>query len=160
VALNVEDVTEDATPGQEGTSHRHRQVQDGPGSQGREVRHSARSATLTRDAMAALAEWRAAGQRRKPGRCSGSVDKGSHVGSRLSDRAVALIVKIAAARAGLDPAMVSGSLRSGRAWPRQPREQAQPRSRSCARPAIGPLRWWRATFGLAICSARPTSATC
>lgn len=43
-----------------------------------------------------------------------SVDRHGTVGGRLSDRSVALIVKAAAARIGLDPALFSGhSLRSG-----------------------------------------------
>jgi site-specific recombinase XerD len=112
VALNVEDVTEDATPGQEGLHIVIGRSKTDQEAKGREV-GIRRGRHPHTDAMAALAEWRAAGNV-ETGALFRSVDKGSHVGSRLSDRAVALIVKIAAARAGLDPAMVSGhSLRAG-----------------------------------------------
>jgi site-specific recombinase XerD len=66
------------------------------------------------DAVAALAEWvEAAGIEEGP--IFREVDRGDRVGSeRLSDRAVARIVKGAAGRVGIDPATVSGhSLRSG-----------------------------------------------
>ena len=61
-----------------------------------------------------MAEWReAAGIIGGP--IFREVDRGDRVGSgRLSDRAVARIVKIAAERIGIDPATVSGhSLRAG-----------------------------------------------
>ena len=66
------------------------------------------------DAVAALSEWvEAAGIEEGP--IFREVDRGDRVGSeRLSDRAVARIVKGAAGRVGIDPATVSGhSLRSG-----------------------------------------------
>ena len=64
--------------------------------------------------MAALEGWReAAGIEGGP--IFREVDRGGRVGAeRLSDRAVARIVKGAAERVGIDPASVSGhSLRSG-----------------------------------------------
>jgi site-specific recombinase XerD len=112
VALHVEDVTEDVTPGQEGLRVRIIRSKTDQEAKGREVGIRRGRAPLT-DAMAAVADWRAAAGI-STGPLFQSVDKGGHVGGRLSDRAVALILKVAAKRAGLDPEAVSGhSLRAG-----------------------------------------------
>jgi site-specific recombinase XerD len=112
VALDCENVTEDATPGQDGVRIVITRSKTDPEARGREV-GIRRGRHPQTDVVAALAEWRAAANI-ETGALFRSVDKGGHVGGRLSDRAVALIVKIAAARAGLDPAMISGhSLRAG-----------------------------------------------
>lgn len=109
VGLDVEDVTEEAK-GLKVKIRRSKTDQEGAG---REIGIVRGRHPLT-DAVAALSEWREAA-----GVASGplfrEVDRGDRVGSgRLSDRAVARIVKIAAERVGIDPATVSGhSLRSG-----------------------------------------------
>lgn len=66
------------------------------------------------DPVAALADWRQA-TGISTGPVFRGVDRGGRVGSeRLSDRAVARTVKIAAERIGIDPATVAGhSLRAG-----------------------------------------------
>jgi site-specific recombinase XerD len=109
VGLDVEDVTEEA----EGLRVRIRFSKTDQEGVGREIGIVRGRHPLT-DPVTALAEWRAAA-----GIVSGpifrEVDRGDHVGSeRLSDRAVARIVKGAAERIGIDQATVSGhSLRAG-----------------------------------------------
>ena len=109
VGLDVGDVVEELE-GLRITIRRSKTDQEGVG---REIGIVRGRNPLT-DAAVALADWLEAS-----GVVSGpifrEVDRGDRVGSeRLSDRAVARIVKGAAARIGMDPAAVSGhSLRSG-----------------------------------------------
>lgn len=69
---------------------------------------------LRTDLVTAVREWREASEI-TDGPLFRAVDRAGRVGGqRLSDRAVARIVKRAAIRVGLDPALVSGhSLRAG-----------------------------------------------
>jgi site-specific recombinase XerD len=109
VGLDVEDVVEE-TEGLRVTLRRSKTDQEGTG---REVGIVRGRHPLT-DPVAALADWRdAAGIATGP--VFREVDRGDRVGTgRLSDKAVARIVKQAAERVGIDPATVSGhSLRSG-----------------------------------------------
>jgi site-specific recombinase XerD len=109
VGLDVDDVVEE-TEGLRVTIRRSKTDQEGAG---REVGLVRGRHALT-DVVRAVAEWReAAGIREGP--IFREVDRGDRVGSaRLSDRAVARIVKGAAERVGIDPATVSGhSLRGG-----------------------------------------------
>jgi site-specific recombinase XerD len=109
VGLDVEDVTEEA----EGLRVKIRRSKTDQEGAGRDIGIVRGHHPLT-DAVAALSEWReAAGIEEGP--IFREVDRGDRVGlSRLSDRAVARIVKGAAARVGIDPATVSGhSLRAG-----------------------------------------------
>jgi site-specific recombinase XerD len=109
VGLDVEDVTEEA----EGLRVKIRRSKTDQEGAGREIGIVRGRYPLT-DPVAALAEWReAAGI--VDGPIFREVDRGDRVGTdRLSDRAVARIVKGAAARVGIDPATVSGhSLRAG-----------------------------------------------
>jgi site-specific recombinase XerD len=109
VGLDVEDVSVEA----EGLRLRLRRSKTDQEGQGREI-GIVRGRHAMTDPVAALADWReVAGIESGP--LFREVDRGDRVGSeRLSDRAVARIVKTAAARVGIDPAAVSGhSLRSG-----------------------------------------------
>ncbi len=109
VGLDVVDVVEEKE-GLRITVRRSKTDQEGAG---REIGVVRGRHPLT-DPVAALADWReAAGIGEGP--IFREVDRGDRVGPvRLSDRAVARIVKGAAERVGIDPAPVSGhSLRSG-----------------------------------------------
>jgi site-specific recombinase XerD len=109
VGLDVGDIVEE-TEGLRITVRRSKTDQEGAG---REIGVVRGRHPLT-DPVAALAEWReAAGIEEGP--MFREVDRANRVGSqRLSDRAVARIVKGAAERVGIDPRGVSGhSLRAG-----------------------------------------------
>jgi site-specific recombinase XerD len=109
VGLDVDDVVEE----REGLRVIFRRSKTDQEGKGQEIGILRGRHPLT-DPVAALAEWReAAGIIGGP--IFREVDRGDRVGSgRLSDRAVARIVKIAAERIGIDPATVSGhSLRAG-----------------------------------------------
>jgi site-specific recombinase XerD len=109
VGLDVEDVSEEA----EGLRIKLKHSKTDQEGAGREIGIVRGRHPLT-DPIAALADWReAAGIETGP--IFREVDRGDRVGSgRLSDRAVARIVKAAAYRVGLDPLVMSGhSLRSG-----------------------------------------------
>ena len=109
VALQVEDVTEDAAAGGlRVTLRRSKGDQAGEG----QVVGIARTGSATCP-VAALALWRGAAGI-ETGRLLRSVDRHGRVGDGLSDKAVALVVKRRAEAAGLDPALFSGhSLRAG-----------------------------------------------
>ncbi len=109
VGLDVADVTEEA----EGLRIRIRRSKTDQEGAGREIGIVRGRHPLT-DPVAALADWRAAAGI-EAGPLFRAVDRGGRVGeARLSDRAVARILKGAAARIGIDPASVSGhSLRAG-----------------------------------------------
>lgn len=109
VGLDVEDVSEEAEGLRINLKHS-KTDQEGAG---REIGIVRGRHPLT-DAVAALHDWRDAAQI-AIGPLFREVDRGDRVGAgRLSDRAVARIVKAAAARVGLDPSGLSGhSLRSG-----------------------------------------------
>jgi site-specific recombinase XerD len=109
VGLDVDDVVEEKE-GLRVAIRRSRTDQQGAG---REI-GIVRGRNPVTDPVAAVAEWReAAGIADGP--LFREVDRGDRVGSeRLSDRAVARIVKGAAERVGIDPSTVSGHcLRSG-----------------------------------------------
>jgi site-specific recombinase XerD len=109
VGLNVADVVEEKE-GLRVTIRRSKTDQEGVG---REIGIVRGRHPLT-DPVTALADW-CEGAEIDSGPIFREVDRGDRVGSaRLSDRAVARIVKGAAERVGIDPATVSGhSLRSG-----------------------------------------------
>ena len=109
VGLDVADVAEET----EGMRVRIRQGKTDQEGTGREI-GIARGRHAPTDPVAALADWRTAAAI-DVGRIFREVDRGDRVGAaRLSDRAVARIVKSAAERVGIDTALVSGhSLRSG-----------------------------------------------
>jgi integrase len=108
VALDVDDMAE-REDGLVVTVRRSKTDQEGAGEQ-IGVPHGAKAETCP---VTALARWIEVS-----GIVSGpvfhSVARGGRIGDRLSDRAVALVVKRAAAAAGLDPAQFAGhSLRAG-----------------------------------------------
>jgi site-specific recombinase XerD len=109
VGLDVEDVLEERD-GLRVTIRRSKTDQEAIG---REIGLVRGRRPLT-DVVTAVTDWRTA-SRVASGPLFREVDRGDRVGSgRLSDRAVARIVKAAASRIGIDPATVSGhSLRSG-----------------------------------------------
>lgn len=109
VGLDVEDVAEEV----EGLRVRIRRSKTDQEGMGREI-GIVRGRHPLSDPVATLTAWREAAAITS-GPIFREVDRGDRVGSeRLSDRAVARIVKIAAERAGIDPATVSGhSLRAG-----------------------------------------------
>jgi len=109
VGLDVDDVKEEA----EGLRVRIRRSKTDQEGLGREIGIVRGRHPLT-DPVAALTAWREAAAI-TDGPIFREVDRGDRVGSdRLSDRAVARIVKIAAERVGIDPTTVSGhSLRAG-----------------------------------------------
>jgi site-specific recombinase XerD len=109
VGLDVGDVIEEPE-GLRVTIRRSKTDQEG---QGREV-GLVRGRHRMTDVVTAVADWKVAA-RIEEGPLFRAVDRGDRVGiERLGDKAVARIVKAAAARAGLDPDTVSGhSLRGG-----------------------------------------------
>jgi site-specific recombinase XerD len=109
VGLDVEDVVEEPE-GLRVTIRRSKTDQEGHGRDVGLVRGRHRMT----DVVTAVAEWKAAAGI-EDGHLFRAVDRSGCVGvGRLSDRAVARIVKTAASRAGIDPATVSGhSLRGG-----------------------------------------------
>ena len=109
VGLDVDDVVQE-NEGLRVTIRRSKTDQEGAG---REIGLVRGRHALT-DVVTAVTEWRAAAAV-DCGPLFREVDRGDRIGTeRLSDRAVARIVKGAAARVGIDPATVSGhSLRGG-----------------------------------------------
>lgn len=109
VGLDVEDVTEEA----EGLRVRIRRSKTDQDGAGREIGIVRGRHPMT-DPVTALAAWREAAEI-DGGPIFREVDRAERVGAeRLSDRAVARIVKRSAERVGMDPAGLSGhSLRSG-----------------------------------------------
>lgn len=109
VGLDVEDVVEERE-GLRVTIRKSKTDQEG---HGREIGLVRGRHPLT-DVVRAVADWRSSANV-DVGPLFREVDRGGRVGAeRLSDRAVARIVKGAAARVGIDPALVSGhSLRGG-----------------------------------------------